>query len=584
MGCGGSTAQAAPTEKKTNESKYNTTDEKPAAKAKAPPPEPAAKKVESAPKNDPTPVPTKTEKPVESVGSAETATSSGRDKTMSGPIMAHCNITDVKDSFCLVSAMGTKDDMSGLTVAAYNVQTQGVHACIMDDDALTKVRDGLCSPPLAWPTFWKICSAAMSKADVKVNKDLSEMEIRMKQSKGEPKEVTMKLKLSPTNELFDMFVKQVPRIFAQKRAQIEEEAKEEKKDDKKLRESDIAKKEAEYNQHESVIIASCEAEKLVEPRVQCLRKEAKEALREIGATLGGIAKTKQEIETITNGITSHPLDNMYGCKLPDLPEPTAVNVASFAWDTDASSLGATLCDVGLAVIESHNLLEEFNMSRDVVKNFFNGIAAKCHDVPFHGRNRAVDCVVVMDFIIRQLQATVKFTSEDILGAIISAAILDVDHEGYDDKYVKRAGNMVSMLYSDVYSINQNNLTVAAEMFFNDATNLLVSLTPDQNKDVIETVREALFIKANVQMKPPQERLMDFKQLIGGGSADWGNKDNVRHAITHAVRMADWSAWGRPQLLHSKLMTQMAEEYYRQGDQELSLGLAPSVFHDTVYVF
>eukprot|EP00754_Rhynchopus_humris_P021653 Rhum_TRINITY_DN14753_c16_g1::Rhum_TRINITY_DN14753_c16_g1_i1::g.118515::m.118515/K13755/PDE1; calcium/calmodulin-dependent 3',5'-cyclic nucleotide phosphodiesterase len=593
MGCGGSTAandkgqeKGGKYEEKPPPAQAQPKQKEPAAapaaeKKPAASPPPSAPAAQERPKSaEPQP---DTVSPMSSPQAGASVTAGGREKSMPNPILATCAVTEQRDCSCLVSAAGNNGDFSGLTIATYNMQKDQAYVVHMTDDDLTKTRDSLSTPPLTWSVFWKMFASAMSKADVKVLKDGTEIEIRMKQSKGEPKEVTLRKELEKTNDVHAHFLKHIPRVYAAKRQQLEDEQKDDKKDDKKLKESDISKKEAEFNLHEALLIAAAEAELLLEPRVETLRQEAKEALRLIGATQGGIGKTKMELEAISSGAPSHPLDSLYSAGIvPPLPEPSAVEVSELHWETDVLSLSTPLCDIALALFQRHGLIDEFKMDPDVVRNFFNTVESKCVEVPFHGRKRCVDCLVIMNFILESLQGTVKFTKEDILSALLSGAILDIDHEGYDDQHAKRAGSMLSMLYSDVYAINQNNLTVAAELFFIDQCNLLVSLTPDQNKDVIESVREALFIKANVQMKSPLERLDDFKQLVHAGNTDWSNKDNTRHVLTHAVRMTDWNAWGRPKDIHQKYMQMMAEEYYRQGDKELSIGLAPSNFWDTCW--
>eukprot|EP01064_Diplonema_japonicum_P002041 TRINITY_DN11324_c0_g3_i1.p1 TRINITY_DN11324_c0_g3~~TRINITY_DN11324_c0_g3_i1.p1 ORF type:complete len:1250 (+),score=384.87 TRINITY_DN11324_c0_g3_i1:87-3836(+) len=510
----------------------------------------------------------------------ESSTSQGREKHMPGPLMATSQLSDEKETTCLICAYGHVSDMSGLTIAVYNVKTHDTYSKSLSDAELTKIKEGLSTPVMEWPIYWKMFASAMNKADVKVTNHGAAAEIRMK-SKGEPKEATMSVELQKQTSAYIHFISVMPKIFQQKRKEVEEEAKEEKKDDKKLREVDLSRKEAEYNISESILLAGATAEARLTPVLVTLREEAASALRSLGETTGEIAKTKQEIEKITVGAPSHPLDDLYSCDIPPTAEPKALDVSTLGWGSDVFAMDVGLHDVALALFEYHGITDAFGMDKAVVLNFFSAVERRCHGVPYHGGSRATDCMIVMHFILQALEKTIKFAKEDIMAALICAGILDLDHEGYDDQFIKRAGSMLSMLYSDLYQNTQNNLTVAAELFYNGKLDLLKTLTPDQNKDVIETVREALFIKANVQMKQPMERLQDFRALAASG-ADWTTKDNIRHAITHAVRMTDWSVWGRPQNVHKKWMEKVAEEYYRQGDEELSLGMAPSSFFNTCW--
>eukprot|EP01060_Flectonema_neradi_P032791 TRINITY_DN5301_c0_g1_i1.p1 TRINITY_DN5301_c0_g1~~TRINITY_DN5301_c0_g1_i1.p1 ORF type:complete len:1250 (+),score=316.79 TRINITY_DN5301_c0_g1_i1:76-3825(+) len=584
MGCGGSSGNA--TQADNGGTKYKADEGKKGGEA--PPPKNNKKTESKAPAQEAkTPEPVQKSAPMASPPAAAAAKTAepvsdspalqGRDKHMPIPIMA-----DDKDSSCLVSAYCGQSAI--LTVALYNAKSSETYYKTFDEAELTKTKDGLSNPPMTWPIFWKMFASAIGKGGgVKISGGGSKIDIKMKQSKGEPKEATLSLELSKDSSPYEHFIVPIPQIFKAKRKQLEDEEKEEKKDDKRLREIDLAKKEAEYNLNEAILLAGDEAEAKLTPVLAVLREKASAALSSVGEVEGEIAKTKQEIEKVESGAPNHPLDTMYNCAKPEPVELQAVDVSQLGWDTDVNKLATNykLCDIAVALFQYHGLVEAFEMDRSIIANFYTSVEAKCHSVPYHGVLRCIDCMISMHVILEAVTKQVKFSKEDILAAFISASILDLDHEGYDNTFIKLAGSMLSMLYSDLYQNTQNHLTVAGEMFCNPHQDLLATLTPDQNKDIIETVREALFIKANVQMKQPMERLADFKSLVGG-TVDWTAKDNIRHIITHAVRMCDWAAWGKPPARHQEWMKKVADEFYMQGEKELSLGLAPSVFQNTCW--
>ena len=580
MGCGGSSGNA--TQADNGGTKYKADEKKsgdapPAknnkAESKAPAQEPKSPEpVQKAP--PPAAVPPPTAAKSEQV--SDSPALQGRDKHMPIPVMA-----DDKDSSCLVSAYCGGSAL--LTVALYNAKTGATSFKTFDEAELTKTKDSLSNPPMTWPTFWKMFSSAIGKSGgIKISGGGSKIDIKMKQSKGEPKEAQLSLELSKDTSPYEHFIVPIPQIFKAKRKQLEDEEKEDKKDDKRLREIDLAKKEAEYNLNEAILLAGDEAETRLTPVLAVLREKASAALSSVGEVEGEIAKTKQEIEKVESGAPNHPLDTMYNNSKPEPVELQAVDVSQLGWDTDVTKIDYKLCDVAVALFQYHGLVDAFGMDRSIIANFYISVEAKCHNVPYHGVLRCIDCMISMHVILEAVTKQVKFSKEDILAAFISASILDLDHEGYDNTFIKLAGSMLSMLYSDLYQNTQNHLTVAGEMFCNPHQDLLATLTSDQNKDIVETVREALFIKANVQMKQPMERLADFKSLVGG-TVDWSAKDNIRHIITHAVRMCDWGAWGKPTARHQEWMKKISDEFYMQGEKELSLGLAPSVFQNTWYV-
>eukprot|EP01062_Namystynia_karyoxenos_P026957 TRINITY_DN207_c0_g1_i2.p1 TRINITY_DN207_c0_g1~~TRINITY_DN207_c0_g1_i2.p1 ORF type:complete len:1285 (+),score=600.12 TRINITY_DN207_c0_g1_i2:110-3856(+) len=560
MGCGGSAAKDDGKGKKSDE-KYK--EDKPAEKKEKSAPAPAA-----APAASPAPAPAAA--PAAPTGAALP----GREKHMPGPLMAV--IGDSKDKECqyLVSAFGHLGDVHGFTLSCASSKTGDVYASVQADAdlqaAVGKLHDALAGDGIE--NFFKMLSSCFSKQDIKVSDGGAKLELKLK-GKAEPKEVkwTPSLdKQSGAANAYKTVVAPLPKFYCQVK-------KGGGGDDKKPSEAELAKKESELGVHEAILVAGAAAEEAYAEELADLRGKAHTARGSVQAQRGRIMKISKEIEGLKLGAASHPLDDMYACTAPTSREPQACDVGSLTWDSDVLEAGYNLTDLGCALFQ-HWELFDWKVEKTTAANFFTALEERCNKVgPYHGPKRCADCLVSMHVILSALKKTnAKISKEDTLAAFLSAGSMDLDHPGFDNTSIKRAGTMFAMVYSDLYMNGQNNLTALFEMMYNAHVNLLAKLTPDEAKDVFETVREALFIKANVAMKTNMERLKDFEDLIGKG-ADWGAKDNVRHQITHAARMCDWAAWAKGEALHKKWLDKFKEEFYAQGDFETSIGIAHSKF-------
>jgi len=483
------------------------------------------------------------------------------------------------------------------------------------DEELTAVRDGLPKgaegAAVEWKSFWKMvstafCSSGKISVSVGGSKQPS-MDIKLKQSK-EPKEMTWTVELttkesSSAAKVYEHFIQPFPRVCEHRRQTLANEAKDGagSKDKKELREQDFVKGEAEgatrfhgWAVSESVVLAAESAERRLSDVLPELAEDAKKKRRMVAKQQNQMAKMNQQIEILRAGSASHPLDKMYCIEEP--PEDcagarsyqaptTQIDASQLGWDTDVDDLGVDLVDIAWALFSYHGLVDYFTLDKEAFISFWMAVRAGCRENPFHCAKRAADMMCLMNYVLGRPDAAgslinrVKMSKEDIFSALLSAGIVDLNHEGVTNAFAKRAGTMLSMLYSDLYQTDQDSLTAAFELMLNPHLNMLKSLTPEQVKDITETVREALFIKANVQMKNPTDKFEEFRQLVAN-SPEWAAKDNVRHAITHALRMCDLAAWGRPLELHKKWMDRVREEFYLQGDKETKLGLAPSTYHDT----
>eukprot|EP00756_Hemistasia_phaeocysticola_P038729 Hpha_TRINITY_DN16778_c4_g1::TRINITY_DN16778_c4_g1_i2::g.77547::m.77547/K13761/PDE9; high affinity cGMP-specific 3',5'-cyclic phosphodiesterase 9 len=466
------------------------------------------------------------------------------------------------------------------------------------DEELIAARDGLPKGPdgalVEWRSFWKMLNTAFSTERVKVTGGGTGLEIKLKQGK-EPKEMTWTVELNKTASstalVYEHFIRHFPKVCEQRRKQAAEDSKEAAKDKKELREVDFAKAEAEgsarlhpWTVSESIVLAAESAERRLADVLPELGEDAKRKRRMVGKQQNQMAKMNQQIEILRDGAASHPLDNLYQCTDPKATAgASGLDGASLGWDTDTDDL--EFVEVAVCLFDHHGLLEYFNMDKDLLASYFTAVQQHCNTNPYHNVKRATAMMCIMSHLLgsadspSSLISRVRMSKEDVFAALLSAGIVDLNHEGVTNAFVKRAGTMLSMLYSDLYATDQDSLTVAFELMYNPHINILQTLTPEQVKDVTETVREALFIRANVQMADHSARFEEFRQLVASVH-DWAVKDNVRHAITHALRICDLAAWGRPLELHKKWMDRVREEFYLQGDKETKLGLSPSTYHDT----
>eukprot|EP01065_Artemidia_motanka_P025607 TRINITY_DN305_c0_g1_i2.p1 TRINITY_DN305_c0_g1~~TRINITY_DN305_c0_g1_i2.p1 ORF type:complete len:1267 (+),score=597.57 TRINITY_DN305_c0_g1_i2:72-3803(+) len=552
MGCGNSAqkGQDSSTAPKESGSKYEKKDQegsKPAEKAEA--------KSAPAPASAPAAAPAAT--PAAPAGAALP----GREKHMPAPLLAVIGDSKDKDAQYLVTAFGHISDLHGMTVSCAAAKTGQVFAVQMTDEALQKAVDAL-HAELAGEkieSFFKLLASCFGKSDMKVTDGGAKVEMKLK------KEMKWLVSLDKQGSAADVF-KTTIAAFPKYYINV--------KKDKKATEADLTKKESVLNIPEAILSAGGAAEEEFAEELADLRDKAGKVKAAVQAQHGRVTKIKKEIERQKLGAASHPLDEMYACVAPPSRSPTDVPIDTLNWDTDVLESSWNLTDLGVSLFKHHELLD-WKVDAEVCANFFTVLEGRCNQQgPFHGAKRCADCMVCMHHLLQALKKTnPKISKEDTLAAFLSACAMDLDHPGYGDTGIKRAGSMLAMVYSDLYMNGQNNLTALFEMMYNPHVNLLGKLTPDECKDVFESVREALFIKANVAMKTNMERIKELEDLVMKGAADWGAKDNIRHQITHAARLCDWSTWTRKEDLHRKWVQKVKDEFYAQGDYETSIGIA-----------
>eukprot|EP01059_Diplonema_ambulator_P026426 TRINITY_DN4371_c0_g1_i1.p1 TRINITY_DN4371_c0_g1~~TRINITY_DN4371_c0_g1_i1.p1 ORF type:complete len:1226 (+),score=393.31 TRINITY_DN4371_c0_g1_i1:80-3757(+) len=486
----------------------------------------------------------------------------GRERVWPG--MKMCTASD--KLFIAYSHITSKN---GLTFACYNIKSRQTYSQQLTDEQITTLKETL--GEVDWPAFWKMLNNAFTKGYLALNESV--IEVKMRQGK-EPKDLLCKIpveKASNEHEaVYLHFLKPFPRL---KGLRLES------KDSKGQKENEFIRKEAEMAIVESILEAGDDAEKKYKDVIPELKEKATKAKRAVGKQEGKVAKMKQVLNHLNGVIPSHPLDKMYDTSAPCKREFTEINCDEITWDYDVIEKGLTSGDVAISLLKHYDLINYFNMDEDVIVNYWSCIEDASRNPDFHSSAQSAQTLCCIHHLIKHMREPMNMTNEDVLALILAAGIYNVGHEGVDDAFVKKAQSMLSMLYSDLYANCQNQCTVAFELMNNPHCALLEPLNPDAQREVIETVREVIVIRANVQMATREARLLEFKNLISS-NPDWAPKDNQRLVLTHMLQLAKWSAWSQAPHIMNKWVKLLAEEFYKQGEKEIALGITSTSFSGT----
>ena len=106
-------------------------------------------------------------------------------------------------------------------------------------------------------------------------------------------------------------------------------------------------------------------------------------------------------------------------------------------------------------------------------------------------------------------------------------------------------------------------------------NILECFTDDQKRDIRETIVEMVLA---TDMGLHAKILGTFKRRLSEDQ-EFKKKEDIRLALSMAVKMADISNCGREQKLYLGWCNQISDEFYMQGDRERNLGFPCSPFMD-----
>jgi len=253
------------------------------------------------------------------------------------------------------------------------------------------------------------------------------------------------------------------------------------------------------------------------------------------------------------------------------------------WDYDVFALSeatdnGALFHTAFCLLHKYDLMSHFDLPVDKTKRFLSAAQAGYRPNPYHNSTHAADVLHVTHFVMGPggLSKMLRVTREDMLAAVLAAAVHDYDHPGFNNNFHTRTGGYLATLYNDRSILENHHCASIFEMMNIPAFDILSHLSEDQRKDVRDAMVDMLL---STDMGNHAKIFSAFRRRLNE-SDDWvSRKEDVRLALVMAIKMADISNCGRPRKLYLQWAKNIATEFYAQGDAELKLGVGVSPFMD-----
>eukprot|EP01062_Namystynia_karyoxenos_P064206 TRINITY_DN5710_c0_g3_i1.p1 TRINITY_DN5710_c0_g3~~TRINITY_DN5710_c0_g3_i1.p1 ORF type:complete len:609 (+),score=222.74 TRINITY_DN5710_c0_g3_i1:114-1940(+) len=239
--------------------------------------------------------------------------------------------------------------------------------------------------------------------------------------------------------------------------------------------------------------------------------------------------------------------------------------------------GGSLFVTTYALMHRYGFMKKFNLNERTVINWCSLVESGYHPNPYHNSMHAADVLHITHYILSPggLISTCKLSDEDVFAAVVAATIHDYNHPGINNNFHIKVQTYLATVFNDRSILENIHVSSVFELMKMDKFNILEALTDDQRRDVRETIVEMVLA---TDMGLHAKILGTFKRRLAEDH-DFKKKDDIRLALSMAVKMADISNCGRPQKLYLLWCNQIADEFYMQGDRERNLGFPCSPFMD-----
>ncbi|XP_029386557.1 calcium/calmodulin-dependent 3',5'-cyclic nucleotide phosphodiesterase 1A [Echeneis naucrates] len=261
--------------------------------------------------------------------------------------------------------------------------------------------------------------------------------------------------------------------------------------------------------------------------------------------------------------------NMAGLTYP----PTALNVLKEVdqWSFDVFSFHEATGDHALKflvydLLTRYDLVNRFRIPVQALVQFVEALenGYSKHRNPYHNLIHAADVTQTAHFLMMHTGLMHWLSELEILAMVFAAAIHDFEHTGTTNNFHIHTRSEVAILYNDRSVLENHHVSAAYRLMAEDDMNILVNLNKDDWRElrslVIEMVMSTDMSCHFQQIKTMRNALTQTHSI---------DKVKVLSLMLHA---ADISHPAKAWPLHYRWTHSLMEEFFRQGDKEVELGL------------
>lgn len=280
---------------------------------------------------------------------------------------------------------------------------------------------------------------------------------------------------------------------------------------------------------------------------------------------------------------------------------------------DASDHGNILTQVTYRVFMKTGLFEAFKIPMAKFLNFFFALERGYHDIPYHNSIHASDVLHGVFFMTTSnipgfCPLNSKLTNDsgsdsdsglngggrqktnngdygvlmnaipqlELLALYTAATMHDYDHPGRTNAFLVATLSQQALLYNDRSVLENHHAAAAFTLLMSDPKyNFLCEMEPVEFKRFRFLAIEAILA---TDLKRHFDLLSEFNAKINeGGGVDWTQEADRLLTLQICIKMADISGPSKRRDLHTRWTERIVEEFYEQGDDELTRGMPISPY-------
>merc|ERR1712106_1149862 len=223
-----------------------------------------------------------------------------------------------------------------------------------------------------------------------------------------------------------------------------------------------------------------------------------------------------------------------------------------------------------------NLIKTFKIPGKVFLNFLRTLEDHyLQDVPYHNSVHATDVTQSTHVLLNSPALECVFTPLEVMTAIFSDAIHDVDHPGLTNQFLINTSSELALMYNDESVLENHHLAVAFKLLQNPDCDIFINLSQKQRMSVRKMVIDMVLatdMSKHMSLLADLKTMVETKKVAGSGVLLLDNYNDRIQVLQNMVHCSDLSNPTKPLDIYRLWVDRITEEFFIQGDKEKDAGL------------
>ncbi|KAM8850306.1 3',5'-cyclic-AMP phosphodiesterase 4C-like isoform 2-T2 [Spinachia spinachia] len=235
------------------------------------------------------------------------------------------------------------------------------------------------------------------------------------------------------------------------------------------------------------------------------------------------------------------------------------------------------------IFQERDLLKSFKIPVDTFITFMMTLEDHYHaDVAYHNNIHAADVVQSTHVLLSTPALEAVFTDLEILAALFSSAIHDVDHPGVSNQFLINTNSELALMYNDSSVLENHHLAVGFKLLQEDNCDIFQNLGKKQRQSLRKIVIDMVLatdMSKHMNLLADLKTMVETKKVTSLGVLLLDNYSDRIQVLQNMVHCADLSNPTKPLELYRRWTDRIMVEFFTQGDRERDKGMEISPMCD-----